>query len=180
MKTWTNLPLIFTARPFFLQATTKNCQKLRDLFYRENIFKGYKKSDEDQPIFWRNLSQKLSFFGWMGIFFSVKCNFWELHCPLRCLWMAAFIHLPLVKPKQNITLCHSKLNQVKFLCPFSPGQIHCEINLLNLPEIFRTPCSVAVCTCASEVPPGLIFFSLLRHVEWHFTCLHFFPVFAMA
>lgn len=49
-----------------------------------------------------------------------------------------------------------------FLPSLSPGPIHDEINLLNLTETFRTPCSAATCTCALEVPPALIFFSICR------------------
>jgi len=52
--------------------------------------------------------------------------------------MPAFIHLPWLKPKWNIALCHPKLNQVEsevgeaFLPAFNLGQIHDEINLLDL------------------------------------------------
>lgn len=109
--------------------------------------------------------------------FSLLCNAISVRITLSA---EMFVEPSIHQFTTGETKTKHYLSRVKFLCSFSPGQIHYDINLLNLPEIFRNPYSVAVCMCASEVSPGLIFFSLLRHVEWHFTCLHFFPVFAMA
>lgn len=86
------------------------------------------------------------------------------------------------RAKPSVAPCPQVKSEVSeaFLPPPSPGQIHGKIDLFNLTETFQNPCSAAACVCASQVPPGLICLALLRHLEWHYTCLHFFPVFAMA